>query len=177
MAAPDGRAARHDVDDALGHAGLRDQLGEPERGERCLLRGLDDAGVAARERRGELPGRDHQREVPGDDQAADTNGLSQRVVERPGEGERVGLAGDLRDPAGVVAEVLGGGRDAHVAGDADRLALVACLELGELVGVLLDEVADAPQHPCPLRRQQRPPRMPGLECLSRAVDCVVDVGR
>ena len=150
----DVRATGHDVDDAVGHARLGDELSQAQGGQRRLLGRLDHAGVAARQRGRELPCRDHQREVPRNDQSADTDGLAHGVVERAGERERVGVAGDLRDPARVVAEVLGGGRDAHLAGDADRLALVARLELGELVGVAVDEIADAPQQPGPLGGQQ-----------------------
>ncbi len=113
---PRGRPAGHDVHHAVRDAGLRHDLGEAESGERRLLGRLDDARVAARERRSDLPRGDHQREVPRRDQAADADGLALRVVEDPSEGERVRqhLACELRDPAGVVAKVLRSGGHAHV---------------------------------------------------------------
>ena len=52
-----------------GKPDLADQLRQPQRRERRLLGGLEHHGVAAGERRAELPGRHQQREVPRDDLA------------------------------------------------------------------------------------------------------------
>src|SRR5256885_15721691 len=72
--------AGEEVDDALGNARLERELAEPERGERCQLRRLEDDRVAAGERRPELPRGDVEREVPGDDQADYAERLAGRHV-------------------------------------------------------------------------------------------------
>ncbi len=56
--------AVHDVVDALRHAGLVHHLAEQGRGQRRLLGRLDDDGVAAGERRADLPGHQQERQVP-----------------------------------------------------------------------------------------------------------------
>ena len=62
---PDDRAlADDDVDDALGDARLERELAEPQRRERRQLGRLEHDGVAAGERRPELPRGDVEREVP-----------------------------------------------------------------------------------------------------------------
>ena len=71
--------AGDDVDHAGGDAGLEDQLAEAQRRERRLLGGLEHDGAARRQGRRQLPGRHHQRKVPGDDLADDTDGLPQGV--------------------------------------------------------------------------------------------------
>ena len=77
----DGALADDDVDDALGNAGLERELAEPQRRERRQLRRLQHDGVAARERRPELPRRDVEREVPRRDQADDAERLAERHVD------------------------------------------------------------------------------------------------
>src|SRR5439155_2994721 len=93
--ADDGALADDDVDDAFGDAGLEGELGEPERGERCQLGGLEDDGVAAGERGPELPGGDVEGEVPRDDQPDDAERLAKRQVDAARDGD--GLAGVLVD--------------------------------------------------------------------------------
>src|ERR1017187_82936 len=81
--------AGHDVDDAFGKAGVGEGANQVERGEWGVLRGLDDAGVAADDGGQQLPGRDRHGKVPGRDHAADADGLAH------GHGELVGhLGGD-----------------------------------------------------------------------------------
>ena len=65
-----------------GNPGLEAELGEPQRGERRLLRRLVDDAVAARECRCELPRRDQEREVPRRDRADDAEWLPQRCTRR-----------------------------------------------------------------------------------------------
>ena len=65
--------ARDDVDDARGQLGLAKDVGEEQRRERCRLGRLEDDGVAARERRRDLPGEHEEREVPRDDLARDAD--------------------------------------------------------------------------------------------------------
>ena len=83
--------AGDDVDHAVGDAGLGDQLGQPQRGQRRLLGGLEHHGAAGRQRRAELPRRHQQREVPRDDlarprrpaRAACRSGSSRRACRAP----------------------------------------------------------------------------------------------
>ncbi len=136
--------ADEDVDDAFGDAGLEDELGEPERGERRQLGGLEDDGVAAGERRAELPGGDVEREVPRDDQPDDAERLAEGHVDAAGDGDRLAVV--LVDRAGVEVEDVGDHADL-AARAGDRLADVLRLDPRELLAVLLDERREPPQQP------------------------------
>lgn len=152
--------AGQQVDDAVRHTRRTAQFDEPHRGHRGLFRGFDDHRVPAGEGRCDLPTRDHEREVPRGDQRAHSHRLALGVLQHAGDGHWRRLAVDLGDPAGVVAEVLGSRGDADRHGDAERLALVAGLQLGQFLGVFLDEVADAPQDAGALGRgESRPVRV------------------
>ena len=72
-----------------GKPGLERQLAEAQRGQRRLLGGLQHDRAAGGERRGDLPGRHQQREVPGHDLGADADRLAQRV-DRGRRGRRPG---------------------------------------------------------------------------------------
>ena len=61
------------VEDTSREAGLLDELSENESRERSLLSSLHDDTVASGQGRANLPGKHEQREVPGDNLAADTN--------------------------------------------------------------------------------------------------------
>src|SRR5262249_24086524 len=125
--------AGDDVDNAGRQVGLAEDVAEEERSERGRLRGLEGDGVAARERRRDLPGEHEQREVPRDDLAGDADrawlAIRERVVE-------------LVRPAGVVEEVRRGEREVDVARLLDRLAAVERLEDGELARPFLEEPGD-----------------------------------
>ena len=82
----------------------RHELAQPERGERRQLRRLEDDGVPARERRAELPARDVEREVPGDDEADDAERLAERRRHAAGDGDRLAVV--LVDRARVEVEDL-----------------------------------------------------------------------
>ena len=150
--------------DHVQHAGrqhLLRELAQAERRERRLLGRLHDLDVAGRERRPDLPDRHHQRVVPrrdpGDDAerlAADDRRVALDVL-------RGGLALERASRAGEEAEVVG--REGHlVAGDRHRLADVAGLELGQLVGVLLDQVGQLQQELGAVLGRLRGPLRPGL---------------
>ena len=66
--------------DETGIASLLRRLGEQERHDRRLLRGLEDDGVPEGERRGRLPERDGQREVPRRDERHDAERLAKREL-------------------------------------------------------------------------------------------------
>ena len=159
-----------DVDDAVRHAGLGQQLDEAlaERGR--VVRGLEDDGVAADERRHDLPGGDRDREVPRRDHADDADRHADAHVELVGElgGRRLA----------VEAPALAGHVVAHVdrfldvsPGLGEHLAHLARHQLGELLLVLGDERREAEDDLAALRRGHEPPapvRLLGR--LDRAVD-------
>ena len=80
-----------------------EEVGERERGERRLRRGFHHGGVAARQRRRDLPRRDDRREVPRRDECADADRLAQRDVDT-GRHDRDRLADDLVRGAAPVLE-------------------------------------------------------------------------
>ena len=135
--------AREDVDDAGRKAGFDDEVAEPQRRERRLLGRLQDARAARGERGPELPRRHDERKIPRDDLRDDADGLAARVgvdarALQAADGDVDRRAFDLRGPAGHVAEVVARARHVDDAGHLLRLAVVDALELGELVGVLVD---------------------------------------
>src|SRR5256885_17114301 len=93
--------AGEEVDGALGNARLERELAEPERGERCQLRRLEDDRVAAGERRPDLPRGDVEREVPGHDQADYAERLAERQVDAARAGDRVAAAPVHRPGVGM----------------------------------------------------------------------------
>ena len=109
-----------------GQAALVEDLGDRERGERGLRGRLHDGGVAAGERRGDLPAGDHRREVPRRDQRAHADGLAQGDVDARRH-DRDRLARDLVGGAAPVLEDVRGDVDLGAC-RRDRLAAVARLE-------------------------------------------------
>ncbi len=147
--------AVHEVHHARRQAGLVDDLGKCHRGERRELRGLQHDGVAARQRRRDLPRQHEQREIPRDDLADDADRL---------------VAGELRieqlGPARVVVEVACRERHVDVARLADRLAVVHRFEHREQARVFLDPARDRVQVAGPRVGRQRLPC--GKRLLRRA---------
>ena len=129
--------AVHDVEDAVGQAGLERELREPRRRRRRLLGRLEDDRVAERERGRELPGREHQRRVPRADRDDDAGGRVQHVRQPPGLA--VGLVARQRRVVGEEAQVQRRARDVVVARGAEQPPGVARLEQRQLIGVLLDQ--------------------------------------
>ena len=146
---------------ARGEAGLERQLAEPQRRQRRLLGRLQDDRAARGERRGDLPDRHQQREVPGDDLRADADRLAQRVARagrgpRPGSSRPRSWSASRRSSAGARPRPA---TSPFAAGE--RLAVVERLELGELVAVGLDQLGEAVDQPGALRGRdlaQRAPR-------------------
>ncbi len=162
---PGAARAGDDVDDAGRQVGLLADLGEEQRGQRRGLGRLEHDGVAARERRGDLPGQHQQREVPRDHLPGDAERL--RVGPEAGVLELVG-------PAGVVEEVRRDDRDVDVARLLDRLAVVERLEDGELAAALLDDARDPVEVLGALAA--RHPRPDARVGAARGLDGGVDVG-
>ncbi len=165
--------AGYHVHHTVGHAGLGDEPGQAQRGQRSLLGGLEDHAVASGERRAELPRRHQQREVPRDNLPDHAERLAQRVgvevrARHVGHRDVDRVALDLGGPAGHVVEQVCGQWHVSRLRHGEGLAVVQRLELGQLVGVLQDQVTDPPDDPPPLRRGhpaprtllERPPRRP-----------------
>src|SRR5579863_2190091 len=74
--------AVHDIVDTVRNPRLLYHISQQRRGRRRLFRWLNDDGVTACERRGNLPGKQQQRQIPRSDDADDTERLAHGVVER-----------------------------------------------------------------------------------------------
>ena len=158
--------AGDDVDDAGRELRLAEDVGEEECRERGRLGGLEDHGVAAGQRRRDLPREHEQREVPRDDLA--------RHADRPWAPVREGVL-ELVGPAGVVEEVRRGEREVDVPRLLDRLAAVERLEDGELARSLLEDAGDAEEVLRSLGARERRPAV-GVGGAGGG-DGAADVGR
>ena len=141
-----GAVARHHVDDARRQLGRLDhELHELEQRGRRELGRLDHHRAARRQRRRQLPADQHQRRVPRRDERAHADRLLEDVGEVVGPvGRHHGTLNLVGEPA-VVIEPLGQvlGLRRHLR---DQLAVVAHLDLRQVLGVLLDQAGDAAQH-------------------------------
>src|SRR5579862_3509500 len=126
------------------------------RGERRELRGLEDHGITARQRRSRLPAGDLQRIVPCADAGNDAEGLATRVAECRGT-EIEMLTGDAAGEAGVVLETFGSRNHVHGARLLDGLAGVTRLEDRELLVALAQEPGGTQQHASALGTAQFSP--------------------
>ena len=130
--------AVHDVEHSRRQFRLFQHPREQRRTQRRPLGRLDHDRVAGRQGRGQPPGRQHQRRVPGHDQAGDADRLVHRVVdELLADLERPSV--QLRDHAGVVVEVVGCTRreSAHLR---NRHPDIEHFEFDELGGVFTDQI-------------------------------------
>ena len=121
-----------------------EQAGDPVGADGRVLGRLHHADVAVGQRRGELPQRDGQREVPGGDQADDAArhlaGEQQRAAVRRREAGALGV----ERRGGVEAE--DGGRPGDLtAGLGDRLADLAADQRRQLAGLDLEPVGGPAQ--------------------------------
>ena len=133
--------AVHDVEDAVGQAGLLEQLGGPDRCGRILLGRLQHERVAARERRPPHPHGHHRREVERRDPGDDAERLPDRVDVDAGR-SLLGHAAleQVRDPAGEL-DHLEPARDlAHRVGE--HLAVLGREDPGDLLAAFVQELAD-----------------------------------
>ena len=167
------------VDDARRKPGLQGQFAKPQGRQRRLLRRLEHHRAAGGERRCELPGRQHQRYVPRNDGAHDANRFLDRVPETLRTRERGhdvrGLAENLAGPAADAANGPGRAHDVEVARHESEHAVVDGLDLSEFVGVLFDQVRQAPEQAfAGFRRHAAPGRI--LERLARGGHGRIDIG-
>ena len=103
----------------------------------------------------------------------DTQWLAQRVGQHTGNGGD-GVAVHRLDDPGVELHVPG--RDIDIgAGLRDRLARVAALDVGELVAVAQQQIAESAQHPGAIARSEAGPG-PVVEGPTRSRHGSVDVG-
>jgi hypothetical protein len=184
----DAAAADDHVEDALGQAGLDEDVGEGRGGRGRRPGGLHDHGVAEGERRRGLPRRDGDGEVPRGDQAVDADGLT------------IGLDLHARADAVEVLAVTAQGLAGEVLEDAagaDRLAdalwqglaFFAREQAAQLFAALHDQGPRAVQHVgADFRRRFGPGGEGGLRggdggvdlgltAIGRVGDDVVGVGR
>ena len=147
----------HDVDDALGQARVAEGANQIKGRERRVLRGLNDASVAANDRRQKLPRRNRHGKVPRRDHAAHADGLAH------GHGELVGhfrRNGGAEQPAPFAGVVIGGvngflhvaaGLGQHLAHFAGHLAGILFLALDQDLGGAENDLGAArSRHQSPL---------------------------
>ena len=151
--------AVHGVEHAVGNAGLLHQLRQQVGGDRRPFRRLVHHGAAGGQRRGDLPGREHERRVPRRDDA-------DRADRHPGRDVPVLVARRVQPVAGIgafvgeEAEILRGA-DRGLGHEAMRLAGVDAFEHGDIVGAVLDGVGDPMQQFLARRRRHVAPRLEG----------------
>jgi ParB family chromosome partitioning protein len=164
----------HDVEHALGQAGLGRDLGQDVGVERGLGRGLEDQRAARRQRRRHLEHGDEQRHVPGDDGADHADRLA-ADGRGPQDAGPLLLEGVAPGQVGVVVEDhdrrprLGADRPA------DRRAVLDGDQAGDVLGSCFQRGRDGGHHLGPLGRRALGPgalveRSPGRG------DRPVDVG-
>jgi hypothetical protein len=134
-----------DVEHAGREPGFDQQLGKPHRHARVALRRLEDEGIAAGERRRELPHRNHGREVERRDAGDDAERLTQRVEIDAGPGAVGEFALEqVRDATGELDHLEAA---LNVAlGIGDGLAVLGGEELGERIVLLLHQFQELEQH-------------------------------
>ncbi|MNF69417.1 hypothetical protein D3C84_513000 [compost metagenome] len=162
------------VDHARRNAGLQGQARQFENGRRGVLGRLDDHAVAGGQRRGQLDCGEVQRAVPGNDRRHYAERLEQGVAEHIALIQRQGTALEfVGQPGGVIEEFR---QVADLAaGFADQLAIVAALQLRQLLLVLGDQVAQAAQQLAPCGGAQVAPGRT-FEGLLRRLDRALHVG-
>jgi len=137
--------ALHDVEDAVGQAGLLEQLGHEQRGGRVALAGLEDEGVAAGDGHREHPARHHAGEVEGRDAGHHAERLAQRPVVDAGA-DLVGVVAleQLRDAAGELDDVDAARHLALRVGE--HLAVLGGDHRGQRVAVLVHQLEEFLHH-------------------------------
>ncbi len=148
-------SAGHDVEDARWKH-VVPQLGDAQRRERRLLRGLHDQRIARDERRAAFARGEEQRMIERADARDDAQRLAQRVVERAGaDRDRVAL--DLGDEPGEIFHVAGADLDVETH-RLHRIAGVDRLEPRELVGIRAQDRDRLAQRRRALLRRRVAPR-------------------
>ena len=132
------------------------QRGEAPGGQRRELGRLRHGTVPGREGRRDLPREQVERQVPRRDQPGHAHRPAQRVVQGAAIGV-MGLARLVQNGAGEEPEVRRPRAGCRAGGRARPACHRPGFQLGQLLGVLLDEVGDLHQHRGSLRdRRPRP---------------------
>jgi hypothetical protein len=163
--------AVHDVEDAVWHAGLLEQLGHEDRRGRILLGRLEHERVPASERGRPHPHRDHRREVEGRDPRDHAQRLADRVDVDPGRGLFREAALQERRQAAAELDHLEPARDLPPRVRED-LAVLGGEDPRDVVATVVHELADPEQRLGSARERDR---APGGEGLPRGGDGGVDL--
>ena len=156
-----------DVEDAGRQAGLDEQFGDAHRHARIALGRLQDEGVAAGDRRRDLPQRDHRREVERRDAGDDAERLAHRIDVDAGAGAVGELALHHVRRADADFDHFEAALDVAL-GVGDGLAVLARQDFGQLVIVAVGEFEELHQHAhAALRVGRRPFRLRRLGVLDR----------
>lgn len=136
--------ARQYLEQMLGQPCLQGEFGQPQGGQRGGLGGLEEYGVACRQRRRGAPGGDGHGEVPRGDDADDAERFEEGDVE-PARDRDLAAGQALHSPGGVVEEVADVAR--LPAGVAEGVARLLHLQPGEFLDVVIDDGGEAAQQP------------------------------
>jgi hypothetical protein len=145
------RAARswpetgHDVKHPLGQAGFQGQFADPQCRQWRLFGRLEHDRVTARQRDGGFAAGQHRRRIPWDDDSCHAERLAQREVKEI-FAARSGLAKYLIDPARGFPHASRRAVREHPCA-LDHQSEIKRVELGQLLGVLLDQVGPFVQVP------------------------------
>src|SRR5215212_9707446 len=164
-------AAVDDVHDALWQSGLVEQLDEALAEQGRVGRRLEDGGVAADERRHELPRRNRNGEVPRRDRADDPDRHADAHVELVGELRRRRRAEQPPALTGHVEADVDSRLDV-AARLGDDLAHLARHQLRDVFLLVDQELPEAVEDLAALRRGHEPPL---LERRLRRLDGAIDV--
>ena len=161
----------HDVEHAVRHTGLLQQLRHVQRRRRILLRRLQHERVPARERGRPHPHWHHRREVERRDSGDNAQRLPDRVHVDPRRRLfREAALQELRNPAAVL-DHLETARDLSQR-IGKNLAVLGGQDPRNVLAALIDEVANAEEDRRPLRQRHRAPRR---KRLLRRLDGPVDL--
>ena len=153
--------AVHHIEDAVRQSGFLEQFREHQRGRGIALTRLENETVTGSDGDRQHPQRDHGGEVEG----SDAGDHAQRLAERPAVDAGADLLGEL-----ALEQVRNAGGKFHhfeaarhfSAGVVEHLAVLGGDDGGQPVGVFLQQIAEAKQHPrAAQRRQVRPFRERG----------------
>ncbi len=166
-----------DVQNALRQAGLDEQFGNAHRHAGVALGRFEDEGVAGRDRRTDLPQRDHGGEVEGRDAGNDAKRLAHGIDIDAG----TGAVGEL-----ALHHVRCADRHFHdleaaldvALGVGNRLAVLAGEQFGQRLHFLLDQIEEFHQHAhAPLRVGGGPGRLRGLGVFDRLAQVILGAER
>lgn len=162
-----------DLEGTVGNTRLGGQRCNLQRRQAGLLGGLQDQGIACAQRRADLPAGDDQGVVPRHYRRDHAHRLPVDHA-HAGRSIRGGLAVELVEGLGVVAQTTDQPRDIDAGGLRDGFAGLEGLEQGNFVGVLLDQLCPAQQTSLALGGWQVAPG-PRIEGVTGNRDGTIDV--